>query len=110
MINSIDFKAEQVKLVLTGLISQTILHYDDSTRDLAKGMVLSVSFEGEIFKNYNLRVTGVKRTYIDRLTNKDVFLNGFLYKPHLVKFLHEMGFRADDRILRVDFELIKNNE
>ena len=108
--NCIDFKAEQVKLVLTGLISQTILPYNDSTKDLKQDMILSLSFEGEVFKNYQIKILNVRITSIRKLNNKDIFLNGFLYKPHFIKYMQQQGFNIDDTILRVSFELVKLKE
>ena len=110
MINAIDFKAEQVKLLLTGLISQTVLGYDDDTMKLQSGMVIPISFEGELFRNYLLKIKDIRITSIRKLSNKDIFLNGFLYKPHFVNYMKLRGFNPDDTILRINFELIKCNE
>lgn len=108
MIKCINFKDLQVKLLLNGLITQTVLHYNDDTAELKKGQVVPVCFENELYKDKALLIMRVKRTGICKLTNADCYDNGFLYKPHFLQFLQDKGFTREETILAVDFRLIDN--
>lgn len=103
----INFYDLQVTPLLHKLITQTIVKYDDSTRDLHKGDVLPITFEDELFKNYKVKVENVKRTGINKLSNADIIKNGFLYKPHFLKFYESKGISEGDTILKIDFVLLE---
>lgn len=107
MLKSIDFPAEHVKLVLTGLITQKVLKYNNDSLDLMKGMTMPLSFEGEIFRDYQIYIENIRITSLNKLSNNDVFLNGFLYKPHFLRYMEDKGFKPDDTIIRINFRLNK---
>ena len=105
---SINFSALQTKLVLNKLVTQTILKYDEDTSEISKGDVYPISFENIIFKNYNVKIENVSVTSIMKLTNEDMFNNGFLYKPFFIDFVKSKGISESDIVLKVDFSLEEN--
>ena len=105
----IDFSAQQTKFVLEGLINQTILPVNEETLQIKKSMKLPISFEGMNFKDYQLQVCDVKITSADKLTNEDIFKNGFLYKPSFLEFLEAKGV-GNGSVVKVDFRLQRDSK
>ena len=103
----VDFSALQSKLVLEGLITQTVLPFDEESRMLERDDVCEVSFAGLLFKGYSLKVNNVSVTSLAKLSNKDIFDNGFLYKPFFIEFMQGKGIVEDDTVVKVDFELLE---
>ena len=103
----IDFSAQQTKFVLEGHINQTILPVTEETLKIKKCDKLPIRFEGMNFKDYQLLVCDVKVTSVDKLTNEDIFKNGFLYKPSFLEFLEAKG--VDGSVVKVDFRLQRDS-
>lgn len=103
----INFYDLQVTPLLHKLITQTIVKYDDNTKDFHKGEIVPITFEDELFKNYKVKIEKVKRTGINKLSNSDIVKNGFLYKPHFLKFYEDKGISEEDTILQIDFVLLE---
>ena len=101
----IDFSEQQTRLVLEGLITQTVLPYNENTKDIKIGDVFNISFAGISFKNYLVRITNVTITDLGKLTSKDIFENGFMYKPFFLKFMQDKSIHETDTILKISFEL-----
>lgn len=105
----IDFSDLQMKPLLYGLISQTILPFDDLTMNINEGDTLGITFNNTQFNDYRLLVTNVSVTSLKRVTSNDISKNGFLYKPAFVNFMKSYrNVDADDSIMKVDFELVEN--
>ena len=107
MVKCINFFDLQVTPLLNGLITQTIVKWSDDTKDLSKGAILNICFEGELFSNYKLQIKNIKRTGIAQLSNQDIIKNGFLYKPHFISFYQGKGISKEDTILKIDFVLVE---
>lgn len=104
----IDFSALETRLVLEGMITQKVLPYNEETRNLKRGDVCNISFNGLQFKDYCLRIVNVTITSLAKLSNQDLFDEGFLYKPFFLDWMREKGFEVDDTIIKADFELVEN--
>lgn len=104
----VDFSPLHTKLLLGGLITQTILPFNEETRGLKKGEICRVSFEGLIFNDYSLRILNVSVTDLKKLSNKDISNNGFLYKPFFLEYMDQKGMTEESTILKIDFELVEN--
>ena len=107
----IDFSDLQMKPLLYGLISQTILPFDDLTMNINEGDTLGITFNNTQFNDYRLLVTNVSVTSLKRVTSNDISRNGFLYKPAFFNFMQtHRCIGADDSIVKLDFELVGNKE
>lgn len=102
----VDFSALHSKLLLNGLVTQTVLPFNDETEKLRKDCVCPLSFEGMVFNDYSLKVVNVTVTSLNRLSNKDISNNGFLYRPFFMDYMEGKGIGEGDTIIKMDFELI----
>ena len=101
----VDFSPIEAKLVLDGGITQKVLPYDSETENLKKGDCCRISFNKIVFKDSCLEVCNVSVTSIDKLSNHDLFEQGFLYKPFYVDWMRAEGFNEDDTIVKLDFKV-----
>ena len=101
----VDFSAQQTIFVLEGMITQTILPCNDFTREIKKGDEFMVSFEGMVLSDYLLKVEKVSITGLRKVSNDDVFKNGFLYKPAFFEFMKHKGVFEEDTVVKLDFKL-----
>ena len=93
MLNVLNFEEIQMKPLFCGLITQTIIPFNDITMNISEGDVFGISFNNVFFKNYSLIITNISFTNMKKITNEDICKNGFLY--------------FDDTIVKLDFELVK---
>lgn len=100
---TIDFHPLMTRLVLEGLVTQTILPLNQETRSIKRGDRLPISFNGLPFKDFWLVVRDVTVTSVERLSNVDAFRNGFSYKPFLLDHLGRGGLYST--VLKLDFVL-----
>lgn len=105
---TVDFSQLQTKLVLEGLITQTVLPFDETSQKLKKNDICHISFEGLLFRNYNLKVSNVSVTSLKRLSNQDLFDEGFLYRPYFFEYMQSKGVNENDTVVKVDFKVIQN--
>ena len=105
----IDFDSLQMKPLLYELISQTVLPCNEETMNIQEGEVLDISFNHTEFKDYGLLITNVSFTSLDKLRNKDISKNGFVYKPAFINFMQNFrNVTADDEsVVKLDFKLLK---
>lgn len=107
----VDFNGLQMKPLLFNLINQTILPFNDVTMNINEGDKLAISFDKIPFKNYFLLVTNVTFTSFNKLSNKDMFDNGFIYRPSFNAFMQKYrSIATDDSIVKLDFELVECEE
>ena len=109
MLHSINFLGLQMKPLLYGLITQTILPFNDLTMNIHEGDVFGISFENTLFKDYSLVITNVTFTNLKNVTNADISNNGFIYKPSFLNYLREFrNVQEDSSIVKLDFKLKEN--
>lgn len=107
--NTVDFDDLQMKPLLYGLINQTILPFNESTMNISEGDMLGISFNDVPFKDYQLLVTNVSFTNLEKVKSNDVSRNGFVYRPAFIDFMKEVrNVSLEDSIVKVDFELVEN--
>ena len=104
--NIIDFDKLFTKLVVEGMVTQVAVPFNDDNRNLQKGDICSISFDSIPFKDYLLQVCNVSVTSLGRLSNQDLFDEGFLYRPFFEEFMLERGIGVDDTVLKVDFKVV----
>ncbi len=110
MQNSINFSDLQMKPLLYGLITQTILPFNQITMNIHKGDKFGISFNNTLFRDYSLLITNVKHTSLMKITNKDISKNGFIYRPAFMNFMKKFrNVEETDSIVKLDFELLENN-
>ena len=103
----VDFDSTLTRLVIEELITQTVLPFDDDSRDLKKGDICNISFAGMEFKDYRLLVCNTSVTSLEKLSNADLFKQGFLYRPFYNDFIKKTkGLAEEDTIVKVDFKVI----
>lgn len=102
----VDFDSTLTRLVLEEMVTQTVLPFNDETMDLRKGDVLEFSFAGLVFRDYRLLVCNTSVTSLGKLSNQDLFCQGFLYRPFFEKFMLQRGVAVDDTVIKVDFKVI----
>ena len=111
MLDYIDFTGLQMKPLLINLIHQTILPLNENTMNITPGDTFGISFDNIPFTNYLIVVTSVSFTNFNNLNNKDMFENGFIYKPSFVSFMRNFrSIEADTSIVKIDFELVECEE
>ena len=103
---TVDFDSTMTRLVIEELITQTVVPFNDETMDLRKGDVCRISFAGLEFKDYRLLVCNTSVTSLAKLSNQDLFCQGFLYRPFFEKFMLQRGVAVDDTVIKVDFKVI----
>ena len=101
----VDFDSTLARLVLEEGITQTVIPFDDG-KDLKKGDVCEISFAGIPFKDYRLLVCKVSVTSLEKLSNADLFNQGFLYRPFFEEFMMQRGIGKKDTIVKVDFKMV----
>lgn len=102
----IDFSSLQTKLLLEGLITQTVIPCN-AEENIQKGDLCCISFDGIHLQGYALKVENVTITNIGKLSSKDIFNNGFLYKPFFLDFVKQKGMSESTTIRKIDFEIVK---
>ena len=103
----VDFDSTLTRSVIEELITQTVLPFDDDSRDLKKGDVCNISFAGMEFKDYRLLVCNTSVTSLGKLSNQDLFKQGFLYRPFYYDFIKKTkGLAEEDTIVKVDFKVV----
>ena len=102
----IDFDSTLTRMVIEEMITQTVIPFNDETMDLRKGDVCKISFAGLEFKDYHLLVCNVSVTSLEKLTNADLFKQGFLFRPFFEKFMLQRGIKKEDTVIKVDFKVI----
>lgn len=110
-LEQIDFSGWQMKSLLFGLIHQTILPFNEKSMNISVGDKMKITFDSVPFKNYFLLVTNVTFTDLSKISNKDMFENGFIYKPSFISFMKD--FRNIDEgssVVKVDFKLRECDE
>ena len=109
MLNSINFSAYQMKPLLYGLITQTILPFNDITMNIQEGDILGVSFNNTLLKDYSLLITNVTFTSMKKVNNEDISKNGFLYKPTFLEYIENFrNVKEEGSIVKLDFKLMEN--
>lgn len=104
----VNFNGLQMKPLLLNLIHQTILPFDEETMNISAGDKLGISFDDIPFTNYYLLVTNVSLTNFNKITNKDMFENGFLYRPAFNTFMkYYRCVEKDTSIVKVDFKIVE---
>ena len=103
----VDFDSTLSLMVLQGGITQTIIPFNDETRDIKKGDVCEISFARIPFKDYKLLVENTSITSLNKLSNADLSRNGFIYRPFFEKFMQQRGIQCDDTVIKVDFKVVE---
>lgn len=99
-----------MKPLLFGLIHQTILPFNDITMNINKGDKFGISFDNIPFKNYFLLITKVSFTNFSKISNNDIYDNGFMYKPIFVRYMEDFRhINIHDTIVKLNFKLVENN-
>ncbi len=98
----IDFDKHQTRLILEGIVTQTILPANSIVNE---GDILPIRFGGLEFKDSFVEVLSVKRTSVKHLSHIDAFKEGYCFKPFFIEHLREKGFTDDDAVLKVDFKI-----
>lgn len=107
MLNIINFSEYQMKPLLFNLITQTILPFNELTMNISEGDRFGVGFNNTQLKDYSLIVTKVTFTNMKKITNEDIFKNGFLYKPSFLNYMKNFrNVENDSSIVKLDFKLI----
>ena len=102
----IDFSSLQTKMLLEGLITQTVIPCI-AEETIQKGDVCEISFDNIVLQGYALKVINVTVTSIAKLSSKDIFNNGFLYKPFFLEFVKQKGITESTTVMKLDFEIVK---
>ena len=110
MLSYINFAGMQMKPLLFNLINKTILPLNDITINITAGDKFGISFDNTPFKNYFLLVTSVTFTSFNKLSNKDMFDCGFVYKPSFNSFLKDYrNVDKDSSIVKLDFKIVERD-
>lgn len=111
MIDYLDFNGMLMKPLLFNLIHQTILPFNEETRTISAGDKVGISFDNIPFKNYFLLITNVSFTNFNKLSNRDMFENGFMYKPIFTSFIKESkNVENNNSIVKIEFQLMEMEE
>lgn len=102
----VDFDSTMTRLVVEEMITQTVVPFNDETMDLRKGDVCKISFAGLEFKDYHLLICNASVTSLAKLSNQDLFCQGFLYRPFYEKFMLQRGIGRDDTVVKLDFKVV----
>lgn len=104
MMKSLDFKGFQCVPFFNGLITQKVILESDYNHSFEKGMIVPVSFDGLIVKDTYVQICNVSITSLEKLTNKDMISEGFLYKKHFYEFLKTFyNIEEHSTVMKLDF-------
>lgn len=103
----LSFSHLEANLIIHELITQTVVKYDDFHR-IQKGDVFPLVIEGLECKNFMIYVDNIRITSIGKLSNEDVYKNGYMYRPHFISSMFRKGITANDVVLKIDFRVLKN--
>lgn len=108
--SSINFDEIMMKPLLFELITQTIVPFNEQTMNIQEGDKLDISFNNTPFNGYSLLITNVSVSSLNKVSNKDMSKNGFVYRPSFINFMKDYrNIDVDDSIIKLDFRLIRRD-